>query len=421
MTSRHGHSLLSLSYTLLLYFISPLLLTLTVVQALRTRDSRYLRQRFGFYQRTQFPKPVWIHAASVGEVIAAEPLVHSLKKRFPQIPIIVTTGTPAGGEVARLRLAETIDHAYLPIDFPGAVRRFLRQIKPACALIMETELWLNLYRTCSTMNIAVLLINGRLSSRTLNAQHLLHHFYATTLASVDMILARSATDKDGFVALGASPDRVKVIGNIKFAAAANETSAQPVISRPYVLMASTHDNEELRILKLWKTQQRRHLLVIAPRHPDRLTDILKQLQPLSDNIAVRSRNDPVSSQTEVYIIDTVGELTMFMASADLVFMGGSLVRSGGHNILEPARLGKTIVFGPHMDNFLDESEVLLAHGAAIQISDDEELKACLARLLESKEERDEVGARAQSLVQQYQDVAERYVDEIEARCNLSYD
>ena len=112
---------------------------------------------------------------------------------------------------------------------------------------------------------------------------------------------------------------------------------------------------------------------------------------------------------------------MFMASADLVFMGGSLVRSGGHNILEPARLGKTIVFGPHMDNFLDESEVLLAHGAAIQISDDEELKACLARLLESKEERDEVGARAKSLVQQYQDVAERYVDEIEARCNLSYD
>lgn len=421
MTSRHGHSLLSLSYTLLIYLISPLLLVHTLIQAIRARNSRYFCQRLGFCHRTQLFKPVWIHAASVGEVIAAEPLVHCLRKRFPDIPIMVTTGTPSGGKIVRLRLSQTTDHAYLPIDFPGAVKRFLRQHRPACALIMETELWFNLYHTCSKMNIAVLLINGRLSSRTLNAQHLLRRFYAATLASVDMILARSATDKDGFVALGASPDRVKIIGNIKFAAAARETPAQPVISRPYVLMASTHDNEELRILKLWKTQQRRHLLVIAPRHPDRLSDILRQLQPLSDDIAIRSRNDPVSSQTEVYIVDTVGELTMFMASADLVFMGGSLVRSGGHNILEPARLGKTIVFGPHMDNFLDESEVLLAHGAAIQIPDEPALNACLTQLLESKTERDEFGRRAKSLVQQYQGIAERYVDEVEARCHLSYD
>lgn len=416
----HGRSWLSVSYTLLLYLVSPLLFTHTLVQAIRTRDSRYFYQRLGFRQRDHLPEPIWIHAASVGEVIAAEPLIHGLKKRFPQTSVVVTTGTPAGGEIARLRLSKIAEHAYLPIDFPGSVKRFLRQLKPACALIMETELWFNLYSTCSAMDISVLIINGRLSSRTLNARHWLRRLHAATLARVDAILARSVTDGEGFVALGAPPDRVKVIGNIKFAATSPETSTDPVISRPYVLMASTHDDEELRLLKLWKAHRRQHLLVIAPRHPDRLGDILKQLQPLSEHIAVRSRSDQINSRTEVYIVDTVGELGAFMANADLVFMGGSLVPRGGHNVLEPARLGKAIIFGPYMDNFLDESESLLANQAAVRIADDEALKCCLTRLLESQHDRDELGRRAKSLVQGYQDIAERYIDEISDRSRLCY-
>ncbi len=419
-SSGHGRSWLSISYTLLLYIISPLLFTHVLVHAIRTRDSRYFYQRLGFRQHDHPSKPIWIHAASVGEVIAAEPLIHSLKKRYPQSSIVVTTGTPAGGEIARLRLPKTTEHQYLPIDFPSSVKRFLRRLKPACALIMETELWFNLYNTCSAMDISVLIINGRLSSRTLSARPWLRRLYAATLTRVDAILARSATDKEGFVALGAPPDRVKVIGNIKLAATSPETLIDPVISRPYVLMASTHDDEELRLLKLWKAHRRQHLLVIAPRHPDRLGDILKQLQPLSEHIAVRSRSDPIGSRTEVYIVDTVGELSAFMANADLVFMGGSLIPRGGHNVLEPARLGKAIIFGPHMDNFLDESEVLLANEAAIQIADDEALQSCLKRLLESQHERDELGRRAKSLVQGYQDIAERYVDEIADRSRLCY-
>lgn len=406
---------------LVIYALSPLIFSYTLVQALRITDGRYLRERFGFYRHRYNRKPIWIHAASVGEVISAEPLINSLVKRFPERPVVVTTVTPGGAEVARLRLPETVTHLYLPVDFRGAVKRFLNGVKPICALIMETELWFNLYDCCRTMGTPIVIVNGRLSSRTLNARLWLRQVYTATLARVDAILARSPKDKEGFIALGASADSIKVIGNIKFAATAtSDRLTRPPLSRPYVLAASTHDNEELRFLKLWKARNRhRYLLVIAPRHPDRLRDILTQLKPMTRAIALRSKHHAANDHTDVYIVDTLGELAGFMAGADVVFIGGSLIPHGGHNILEPARLGKPIVFGPYMENFGDEARILLDNEAAIQIADDDALEASLTRLLESPEERDELGRRAKAIVRQYQDVAERYVDEIAARCALT--
>lgn len=412
---------LAFGYTLVFYVLSPVLFAYTLTQAVRMRDGRYLRERLGFYRGESTVNPIWIHAASVGEVISVEPLMRSLKKRFPTKAVVISTGTPAGAKVARLRLAEIADHCYLPIDFPGAVKSFLNHIRPACAVIMETELWFNLYKSSAARNIPIVIINGRLSARTLKARSWARRVYVAALARVDAILARSAKDKEGFISLGASPDCVKVIGNIKFAGAvAANPCATPMLSRPYVLAASTHANEELRFLKVWKSRERhQHLLVIAPRHPHRLKDILKQLDPLSRHIAVRSRSDAASEHTDIYLVDTLGELAAFMASADVVFMGGSLIPHGGHNILEPARLGKAVVFGPHMENFADEARIFLDHEAAIQITDDDALETCLSRLLESQEERDQLGKRAKSLVRQYEDIAERYVDEIARQCRLS--
>ncbi len=417
---RHGRRWLSLSYSLLLYLVAPFLLIHTAIRAIRERDSCYFRQRLGFYRHQNLAQPIWVHAASVGEVASAEPLLRSLKTRLPNTPMLVTTGTIGGKRMARLRLSEISSHVYLPIDFPGAVSRFLKATRPKCALIMETELWFNLYKACSVSNVPVVVVNGRLSPRTLRAGSWLKHFYAETLARVDRILARSNADKEGFVALGASPHNIKVIGNLKFAASPpTDVASKPVPTRPYVLAASTHDDEELRILRLWLHRDRHQLLVIAPRHPDRLKDILRQLRPLSNHIAIHSSNDGVSEGTEVYIVDTLGELGPFMAKAELVFVGGSLVPRGGHNVLEPALLGKATIFGPHMNNFINESKLLLEHEAAIQIKDDADLEACLTSLLESPEKRQQLARRAASAVNQYQDIAQRYTDEITDLCNLS--
>lgn len=410
--------MLPLSYTLTLYCIAPLLFAHTAAQSVRAGEYRYLRERFGFYRSSSNRSPIWVHAASVGEVLAAGPLIQSLTKRFPGKPIVVTTATATGGKVARTRYAEAVEHHYLPIDLPGPVARFLAAVKPACALIMETELWLNLYSTCARRKIPVIIVNGRLSSRTLNAGIYFKRLYRRVLDNVDVVLARSAGDKEGFIALGADPQRVKAIGNIKFAASNAQTDTEVVpIKRRYVLAASTHDNEELLLLKMWQKRKRdSHLLVIAPRHPVRVRGILKQIQPMVKQVALRSRDDSVTEQTDLYMIDTLGELSVFMSDADLVFIGGSLVPIGGQNVLEPARLGKAILFGPHMENFADEASILLANQAAVQVADEESLEPVMSRLLESPDERSAMGERAKAILDRYADVAERYTDEITRWC-----
>ena len=411
-------SWLALGYTLLLYALSPLLVLHVLLLGLRNRDLRYLHERLGRYRTASRRNPIWIHAASVGEVMGAEPLIRLLRQRLPDTDIILTTSTPTGGQVARQRLRPYIDQHYLPIDFPGAVRRFLRIFDPCCALIMETEIWLNLYRDCARRQMPLLIVNGRLSARTLSAPSWVRRIYAAALSHVNIILARSQRDADGFTDLGASSARLKVIGNIKFAASTDTASpTQPALARPYILAASTHADEELRLVRAWQMRDRgRHLLVIAPRHPARLKDILRQIGPLSPHIAVRSRADAIDGATSVYLVDTLGELSGFMVNAEVVFMGGSLVPRGGHNVLEPARLGRAIVFGPHMQNFEDEANTLLHYEAARQVANDQELESCFTELLRSPELRVQLGNNAVAVIHKHQQVAERYLAEIMNKC-----
>lgn len=412
-TTDSGHKTPWLYRAVLGALALPIVL-ITLWQAFKAGGARYFLQRCGYRYPACGAAPLWLHAASVGEVMAALPLIEALRLKYPRLPLVISTFTATGAQVARSQLPKDIEHVFLPIDWRGAVTRFVRHLRPRCALIMETELWPNLYAACNQQGIPLLIVNGRLSARTSRTRGGVRRLYAATLRRVDAVLARSAQDRAAFIRMGALPEHVRVIGNIKFApASAHHHPAPAPLARPYVLAASTHADEERRIATLWcDLDTAGRLLVIAPRHPRRRDEILKALSPLHMSIAVRSANAPVTDATRIYLADTLGELQNFMAHAELVFMGGSLVAVGGHNILEPARVGKPIVFGPHMHNFTYEAQIFLAARAAIQVHSDAELAQVLKRLLNAPQERRALGEHARQLMEQAQDIVPHYVQEI---------
>lgn len=408
-------------YQLVLWFAALPIIVYTAWQAVRHRQLRYLRQRLGFGYSAHSRTGLWLHAASVGEVLAAEPLVKAMHEQYPEMHIVVSTVTPTGAQMVKQRLAKQATHVYLPIDWRSAVHRFIKNIQPRCALIMETELWPNLYQGCAQAAIPLVIVNGRISAKTLNTQGWVQHLYRTTLQRVTAVLARSPADADGFIKLGAVPEIVNVIGNIKYSAARPVTDIKPVtLSRPFVLAASTHDDEELQLARMWQAmRQEDELLVIAPRHPNRSTNIIKQLKTAGINIAVRSREETIQADTQVYLADTLGELTAFMASAELVVMGGSFVPVGGHNILEPAMLGKAILFGPYMDNFKDETIGLLEQQAVVQVDDYEQLSQQITNLLRDHAKRQTLADRARKFMESNSDILQRYLTAIASHCQLS--
>ncbi len=407
-------------YRLILRLLAPALLCLNAWQAFNAHDMRLFLQRMGRCLPQRKDRPLWLHAASVGELIAAQPLIMALRDRFPQLPMMVTTTTPTGAKLAAERVPAEVQHLYFPVDWPGATKRFLQAAQPRAVLVMETELWPNLYACLAQDNIPLVIINGRLSARTLNTRPWIRSLYTECLKSVTIVLARSEQDANAYIQLGASSDRVQTLGNIKFAQMPERKSIVPVaLGRPYILAASTHEDEERQLAAIWKQLvQGDCLLVIAPRHPGRCGRILQQLQPLSLNIAVRSRGDVIAESTDIYLADTLGELEAFMAGALLVFMGGSMVAKGGHNILEPARLGRAILFGSYMDNFREESELLLAEDAALSVSDEAQLRVALQAALSNPESVAHLGSNARRVLQANGDVLVRYLDAIAGYCNL---
>lgn len=403
-------------YNLLLRLLALPIAGYTLWQALRERDLRYLRERLGLYRRHSPERPLWLHAASVGEVNAALPLLESLARHNPGVPLLLTTTTPSGARTAAAKLPTTVHHVYFPIDWPGAVRRFLARHRPCCALVMETELWPNLYSACSAEAIPLLLVNARLSARTRRARPWLRRLYGLCLRQVSAVLARSEHDRLGFISLGAPRERCEMIGNIKFAAAPSAHAIAPIdLGRPYLLAASTREGEEQLVVGAWhESAVAGQLLVIVPRHPRRLAQILKELE--GEAVSIRSRGEPVTDATAIYIADTFGELPGFIAGAELVFMGGSLVPKGGQNLLEPAALGKAPLFGPHMENFLCEAEVLLSQGGALQVSDAGQLALQFRRLLADEILLREMGEKARAVVDERRDMAERYREAIGRHC-----
>ncbi|MDZ7805380.1 LpxL/LpxP family Kdo(2)-lipid IV(A) lauroyl/palmitoleoyl acyltransferase [Thiohalophilus sp.] len=402
-------------YTRLLFVLSPVIVLYTLWTAFRNRDQRYLRERFAFGSG-DVRADIHLHAASIGELNAALPLIRLLQDNYPQQKILLTTNTPSSRRIAEKQLGDSVKHHYLPIDFQWTTNRFMPKVSPQCQLIMETELWPNLYEYCFQHGIRNIIVNGRLSKRTTEAPRFVRNVLIHVLQYTYAILARTEADKQRFEAIW-NLARTRLVGNIKYAQVGKRQVSPIDLERPYVLAASTRNDEEKFIVENWlKLDSPRPLLVIAPRHIQRLNHILDDLKSFALNIAVRSRHDPVSADTDVYIADTFGELDGFIAGAEFVLMGGGFKPHGGQNILEVARAGKAVIFGQHMDNFQAEARDLVAAGGGIQIDTDAGLVQAIGTLLEDREQRARIGANARALIEANQDMAERYLDELRELC-----
>ncbi len=400
-----------LIYILLAYLLAPVYCAVLLARSLRER--RYWRdfsQRFGC-GKTLPERSLWVHAASVGEVQAAAALIRALQQRHPQISTVVTTLTPTGRERARALFSDHTEVRYVPIDLPGAVRRFFDRVRPRVAVIFETELWPNLYHECGRRRVPLVLASARISTRSVRRYRRLPGLLKQTLANGVTIGAQGAGDAERFRALGADPARTHVTGNIKFdlhlppdlvARGQALRQAFGIEQRPVWIAGSTHDGEEAILLEAQRLLRRSHanaLWILAPRHPNRFTDVAAWLKRERVHCVRRSQDRVCETVTEVLLVDTLGELLEFYAAADVAFVGGSLVNVGGHNLLEPAALGLPVLTGPHNFNSEDVARLLIAAGAAEIVHDAAELAQKLAALLASPTDRARMGAAGRATVQ----------------------
>ncbi len=408
----------SWSYRLLFLALGPAILTHAAWLAVKGAGLRYFLERTGLKIPAGESGPIWVHAASVGEVNAAAPLIRALRSRMPEQPVLLTTTTPTGAAQAARSLPD-IPHRYLPLDFRFAVARVLDRLRPRCLLVMETEIWPRLYFGCAQRGIPLLIVNARLSPRTVGRPPWMRRTLRTALQNVTAVLARSEEDRRLYIALGADGVSTVTVGNIKFTQP--DTPADPLaLPRPYLLAASTHQDEELRLARVWMALPftRSHLLVIAPRHPNRRDAILEQLATAGARVAVRSRGDAVTEATDIYLADTLGELRGFIAGAAAVFVGGSLVPRGGQNLLEVAAAGRAPIYGPSIYNFQAEHDLLQSRQAAFVVENERALSSFLARALSDDELLEAAGRRARRVIDDQRGIAERYAEAIIRRCSV---
>ena len=408
-------------YSLALYLALPLVLCRLLWRGVK--QSAYLQripERFGCTSKLPGAQPViWVHAVSVGEVQAASMLVRRLLDACPHYQALLTTITPTGAAQVESVFAGAVQHRYLPYDLPHAVSLFLRRIRPQALIILETELWPNLLHYCRRRGIPTLLVNARLSPASQRAYLRLGRFSRATVQQLSHIAARGAEDARRFLALGADPARVSIAGNLKFDINAPDDSVAQARAlcnalagaRPVWVAASTHEGEEEQILEAFDKVRETFedcLLVLAPRHPERFNKVF-QLCLKRGLVTVRRSGgkDAMPQDTDVYLLDTLGELPLFYACADAAFVGGSLKPVGGHNVLEPAALSVPVISGPHTANFSEVIELFRTEDAIIIVTDAAQLAAAVLSLLQDERMRRTRGARGQRLVQQHQGATDR--------------
>ena len=360
-------------YKLLLLLLFIPLVIYTLWQSLRASELRYFLQRFSiFFSGKVKQNGMWIHAASVGEVNAVIPLILKIHENKPDLTITLTTNTLTGACVAKKLLPSNIQHYYFPLDYLWAQKRIINKIQPKNIFIVETEFWPNLYLLAHKKHIPLFIINGRISEKTLYTKDWLKDINSQILPLVKNVYARSETDQSRFISLGLPEDKTEVLGNIKFSTLEDKKTTAIDLKRPYVLAASTREDEEKIIVEAWlKSDHRDHLLVIVPRHPKRLSDILNQLKSFDIGIAIRSKHQSPTIKDKIYIADTIGELKQFIVGSEFVVMGGSFVAKGGHNILEVAQQGKAVIFGSDMRNFEYEAKLFSDENIGIQSQNDD--------------------------------------------------
>ncbi|HUE48289.1 MAG TPA: lipid IV(A) 3-deoxy-D-manno-octulosonic acid transferase [Steroidobacteraceae bacterium] len=397
-------------YLLAVYLAAPVISVVFLWRGVRDRGYwRNFGERFGFGAPAA-PHGVWIHAVSVGEVQACAPLVGVLRQRYPDLPLTVTAVTPTGAARARALFGGAAQVRYVPFDLPGAVRRFFARVQPRLAVIVETELWPNLYRECGRRRVPLVLASARLSARSVGRYRRLGALFRDTLSQAAVVAAQGSGDAERFRALGADPASTHVTGNLKFdfelppqtVERGARLREQYAPARALWVAGSTHGGEEQTLLEAQRQVRALHpeaLLVLAPRHPQRFAEVAALLHQGGVSFVRRSQGAAAAAHTsEVLLLDSLGELLDFYAAADVAFVGGSLVPIGGHNLLEPAALGVPILTGPYNSNSEEIARLLIASGAAEVVRDAATLGARIGALLANPEARVRIGMQGRASV-----------------------
>jgi 3-deoxy-D-manno-octulosonic-acid transferase len=416
--------------TFILIFFAPYFLLRSLVEK---RFRKELAERMGFFRNLPVKKSLWVHAASVGEVFCSIPLLKRMKVEFPHCGIVLTTMTRTGNEAAKNSIPEANCVLFFPIDHPLTVRRVIKRIQPSLLLIAETELWPNLLQSCGKNGVPIVLFNGRISERSFRRYHLFKFFFKECLKYISLFLMQTEEDQNRIIEIGASPEKTKVAGNLKFDQTFPSFTQEIVVEmskllrlqgKEIILIAgSTHSGEEEILIGLFKELRKfdPHLvLLLAPRHLERLEEVERILKKESiswmrrTSLSMDQNRLPqeLKEPPKVILLDTMGELMSLYRLGTVVFIGGSLVPVGGHNPIEPLFFKKCVLFGPHMFNFLEISQSLLEAGGAIQVEREEDLFFQLKRLLSDEGARTEVGERGYQFIQKHRGAIERMFEEI---------
>ena len=367
---------------------------------------------------------IWVHAVSVGEVVAAVPLIRALARRFPDRPLLVTTVTPTGAARVASLFGDEVHHTYIPFEAPHVVNRFFSATNPEIALVLETEIWPNLYRGCGVRDIPLVLVSARISPKSVRSYRRLLPLFRETLSHGIIIAAQSEADAERFLSLGAAPERTRVTGNIKFDVElppdlphrGRELRAELFGQRPVWIAASTHEGEEEILLAAQQTLLKTCpdlLLVLVPRHPQRFAAVREMIVKQGMSLVSRTDGHPCSRTTQVFLGDTMGELTLFYAASDVAFVAGSLIPIGGHNLLEPAALGMPLLSGPHVFNAQEIADMFVAKGACKLVHDADELAAAVGSLLSDAETASRLGDAGREILERNRGALARLMAMIE--------
>ena len=422
------HILYTTLVTLFLILCSPYFLLRSLFQE---GYRRMLAQRMGCLPPLVLKNPIWVHAASVGEVLCTLPLLKRIKRELPDCEIVITTMTRTGNDMAKTQILEANAVLFFPLDHPFILRKVFRQIRPRLLLLAETELWPNLLFSCRRKGIPVVLFNGRISDRSFPRYRLLKCFFEPYVKSISLFLMQTEKDRQRVAEIGAPPERTRVAGNIKFDQTFPSFEPKQVDEmvrslglrgdETILVAGSTHSGEDELLLSLFKVLEPAHsrlVMLLAPRHLDRLAEVEKLLEREAIPWTRRSSlpaplpSPDSAGESRVILLDTMGELMKLYRLGTVVFIGGSLVPVGGHNPLEPLFFKKCVLFGPHMFNFLEISRLLTDRGGAVQVQGSKDLVHQVRRLLDDEGTRKTIGEKGHQILQENQGATERIFDEI---------
>jgi len=404
-------------YSVLLVIVSPLFLySLYKPKANKPKFGKRWKEHFGVTPTLSqgMDAPIWVHAVSVGELLAVTPLIKQLKADNPEQMIVLTTTTSTGAAEAK-KLGGLVEHRYMPLDFSFAIQRFLNVLQPKALFIMETELWPNTLHCCQQRQVPITIINARLSQRSANRYQKFPFIFNLLLKNIDQVLAQTSQDAQRFIALGLTPNQVTVTGSIKFDICVTESQQQQAKKlrdqlgekRTVWIAASTHKGEDEQIIEAHKellNVKPDALLILVPRHPERFTAVKTLSQQSGLSVITRSSNEAVTASTQLYLGDSMGEMMVLLGSADICFIAGSLIgdKVGGHNLLEAAALEKPILNGPSYFNFKQITEQLVALDACRICEDSHQISNALVQLFNNEVLRQQQGAAALQFVQHNQ-------------------